>query len=135
MLTTSLSDLGGIQWELLALLAISWVLVYFALWKGITKARYVSCTKRYLREIGSVQFIYVCSVLPYMVLPVILVRGLTLPGAMQGITYLLVPDTGKLKEATVWKDAGTQVFYTSGVGYGILTALGSHNKFGHNCYR
>jgi SNF family Na+-dependent transporter len=35
----------------------------------------------------------------------------------------------------VWKDAGTQVFYSFGVGFGTLIALGSHNKYNHNCVR
>uniref|UniRef100_A0A1I8B3M2 Sodium/chloride dependent transporter n=1 Tax=Meloidogyne hapla TaxID=6305 RepID=A0A1I8B3M2_MELHA len=37
--TATISDIGGIQWELLGLMFLSWVIVYFALWKGITQAR------------------------------------------------------------------------------------------------
>lgn len=41
MQSNSIADFGGIQWELFALTLFSWVLVYFALWKGITQARKV----------------------------------------------------------------------------------------------
>uniref|UniRef100_A0A915ES23 Transporter n=1 Tax=Ditylenchus dipsaci TaxID=166011 RepID=A0A915ES23_9BILA len=116
----SIADFGGIQWELFFIMMASWVVVYFALWKGITQAR---------------KFVYFCALFPYCLLIVLLIRGLTLPGAMTGISYYLTPNLTKLTEATVWKDAGTQVFYSYGVGFGTLIALGSHNKFNHNCYR
>uniref|UniRef100_A0A915K308 Uncharacterized protein n=1 Tax=Romanomermis culicivorax TaxID=13658 RepID=A0A915K308_ROMCU len=32
----------------------------------------------------------------------------------------------------VWKDAGTQVIYSSGVGFGTLMALSSYNKYWNN---
>lgn len=54
---------------------------------------------------------------------------------MTGISFYLTPNMTKLMEPTVWKDAGTQVFYSYGVGFGTLIALGSHNKWSHNCYR
>uniref|UniRef100_A0A183BR75 Transporter n=1 Tax=Globodera pallida TaxID=36090 RepID=A0A183BR75_GLOPA len=118
--TPSIDDIGGIQWELLGLMFLAWVVVYFALWKGITQAR---------------KFVYFCALFPYFLIVVLLIRGLTLPGAMNGISFYLTPNITKLTETTVWKDAGTQVFYSYGVGFGTLIALGSHNKFNHNCYR
>ncbi|KAL3095084.1 hypothetical protein niasHT_022793 [Heterodera trifolii] len=118
--TPSIDDIGGIQWELLGLMFLAWVVVYFALWKGITQAR---------------KFVYFCALFPYFLIIVLLIRGLTLPGAMNGISFYLTPNLTKLTETTVWKDAGTQVFYSYGVGFGTLIALGSHNKFNHNCYR
>ncbi|MFH4974931.1 hypothetical protein AB6A40_001640 [Gnathostoma spinigerum] len=118
--TDSITNFGGIQWELLVIMALSWVVVYFALWKGITSAR---------------KFVYFCALFPYFLLFILLIRGLTLPGALRGISYYLTPNMTKLTEATVWRDAGTQVFYSYGVGFGALIALGSHNKFNHNCLR
>lgn len=41
MQTATISDFGGIQWELLGLMFLAWMVVYFALWKGITQARKV----------------------------------------------------------------------------------------------
>ena len=99
---------------------LAWVVVYFALWKGITEAR---------------KFVYFCAIFPYFLIIVLLIRGLTLPGAMTGISFYLTPNMTKLTETTVWKDAGTQVFYSYGVGFGTLIALGSHNKINHNSYR
>uniref|UniRef100_A0A0K0D2R5 Transporter n=1 Tax=Angiostrongylus cantonensis TaxID=6313 RepID=A0A0K0D2R5_ANGCA len=39
--TSSIDEFGSIQWELLAIMFLSWLIVYFALWKGITQARKV----------------------------------------------------------------------------------------------
>ena len=42
---------------------------------------------------------YVTGTLPYVVLTIFLIRGLTLPGAAEGVSYLFTPDvsiTGKV---------------------------------------
>ncbi|VDN60109.1 unnamed protein product [Dracunculus medinensis] len=113
-------EFGGLQLELLGLLFLAWFIVYIALRKGITKAR---------------KFVYFCAFSPYVLLIVLLIRALTLPGAGKGLSYYFTPNFTKLVETTVWRDAGTQVLYSYGVGYGTLTALGSHNSFNQNCFR
>lgn len=48
MLTPEISDFGGIQWELFGIMFFAWIIVYFALWKGITQARKVSNSIYYI---------------------------------------------------------------------------------------
>ena len=63
------------------------------------------------------------------------VKALTLDGAMDGLKFLFTPDWERLKSSECWIDGGTQIFFSYGVGIGALLALGSYNKFHHNCYR
>ncbi|KAI6198198.1 Sodium-and chloride-dependent creatine transporter 1 [Aphelenchoides besseyi] len=115
-----ITDFDGIRWEIVGLNVLAWLIVYVAMCRGITHAQ---------------KFVYFCAAFPYLVIAVLLGRSLFLDGAMEGITYYLKPKLERLLDITVWKDAGTQVFYSYGVGFGTLIALGSHNKFTHNCYR
>ena len=45
-------------------------------------------------------------------LMVLLIRGITLPGAWDGVYYYMVPDLDKMKEPKVWVEAGTQIFFS-----------------------
>jgi SNF family Na+-dependent transporter len=40
---------------------------------------------------------------------VLFVRGVTLPGALDGIRYLFVPDWYRLQDLAVWRAAAAQV--------------------------
>jgi hypothetical protein len=40
-MTQSITDIGSLNYELLAITVVVWVIIYFALWKGITNARKV----------------------------------------------------------------------------------------------
>lgn len=54
------------------------------------------------------QIVYFTATFPYVVLIILLVRGVTLPGAYDGIMYYIKPDWSKLEEAQVL------IFYTMG---------------------
>lgn len=40
-MTDGIEDLGSMRWELLGTLIISWIIVYFIIWKGINQSGYV----------------------------------------------------------------------------------------------
>ena len=51
--------------------------------------------------------VYFTATFPYVVLTILLIRGVTLPGAYDGLSfYLLQPNMTKLANAQVWVDAG-----------------------------
>lgn len=79
--------------------------------------------------------VWFTALFPYVVLFILLVRGIMLPGAYDGIRYYLTPDFNALYNANVWVDAATQVFFSLGPGFGVLLAFASYNKFHNNVHR
>uniref|UniRef100_A0A8C2BE80 Solute carrier family 6 member 22, tandem duplicate 2 n=1 Tax=Cyprinus carpio TaxID=7962 RepID=A0A8C2BE80_CYPCA len=119
-LSEGIEQIGNVRWDLALCLLLAWIICYFCVWKGV-------------KSTGKV--VYFTATFPYLMLVVLLVRGLTLPGAKNGIIFYLYPDPTRLKDPQVWMDAGSQIFYSYGVCTGVLTALGSYNKYENNCYR
>jgi solute carrier family 6 serotonin transporter-like protein 4 len=85
--------------------------------------------------IVTLQAVWITAIAPYVVLIILLCRGVTLPGAADGIRYYLTPEWHKLNNSKVWIDAASQIFFSLGPGFGTLLALSSYNKFNNNCYR
>ncbi|XP_041672618.1 sodium- and chloride-dependent GABA transporter 2-like [Cheilinus undulatus] len=115
-----IEQVGTVKWELLLCLLACWVACYFCIWKGV-------------RSTGKV--VYFTAVFPYVTLAILLVRGLTLPGAWQGVVYYLYPDPSHLADLQVWMEAASQVLFSYGVASGTIITLGSYNKVKNNCYR
>ena len=72
---------------------------------------------------------YFTALFPYLVLAVLLVRGLTLPGAAAGLAFFFAPQWERLLEAGVWYAAVTQTFFSLGVGFGVIITYSSYNRF------
>nr|KAG5708016.1 hypothetical protein BaRGS_025154 [Batillaria attramentaria] len=109
---------GHVVWYLVVTLAVTLLVEFLALIKGV-------------KSTGKV--VYVTAVLPYIILTVLLVRGATLPGAVDGIIFYLTPDFNKLKDPLVWVEAALQVFYSLGPAWGGIVTMASYNKFHNNC--
>nr|XP_046161708.1 sodium- and chloride-dependent GABA transporter 2-like [Oncorhynchus gorbuscha] len=115
-----IEEMGNIRWELALCLLLTWVICYFCVWKGIKstgKATYFTAT------------------FPYAMLLVLLIRGVTLPGAIDGIIFYIYPDISRLTDPQVWMDAGTQIFFSYAISLGFLTSLGSYNSYNNDCYK
>ena len=47
------------------------------------------------------QVVYFTSLFPYVLMFILLIRGVTLPGAIEGIKFYVMPDIKKLREVKV----------------------------------
>lgn len=55
------------------------------------------------------------------------IRGATLPGASNGISFYVSPDWSKLLDAKVWGDAASQIFYSFGLACNSLVSFASYS--------
>ncbi|XP_068195978.1 sodium- and chloride-dependent GABA transporter 3-like [Antennarius striatus] len=115
-----IEELGSVRWELALCLLVAWIFCYFSIWKGV-------------RSSGKAA--YFTATFPYLMLLILLVRGLTLPGASEGIYYYLYPDINRLADLEVWIEAGSQILFSYSLTAGSLNVLGSYNEYNNNCYK
>ena len=118
--SSGIEESGAISWELALCLLVAWIFVFLCLFKGV-------------HSLGKVA--YFTAIFPYFFLTALLLRGLSLPGAGDGISFYLRPDFSRLSDPTVWRDAAGQVFFSFGIGWGGLIAFASYNDFNNNFVR
>ncbi|ESN90548.1 hypothetical protein HELRODRAFT_166228 [Helobdella robusta] len=111
---------GKIVWQLACCLFLAWVIIFLVLIRGIS-------------SLGKV--VYFTSTFPYVLLTVMLVRGVTLHGALKGIKFYVLPDFTRLTDPIVWGDAATQIYFAFSVCIGVLIAMSSYNNFKNNTLR
>ncbi|MFL3044764.1 MAG: sodium-dependent transporter [Candidatus Neomarinimicrobiota bacterium] len=97
----------SIYWQLLAII-ITGLIVVFGIIKGIERVNNM-----------------IMPVLLVLFL-ILLVRSLTLPGAMKGINYLLNPDWSFLLKPSTWGMALGQAFFTVSLGGAAMLVYGSY---------
>ncbi|KAI5093587.1 sodium- and chloride-dependent neutral and basic amino acid transporter B(0+) [Silurus meridionalis] len=119
--TSSMDETGPVVWHLALCLLLGWILIAAALYKGIK---------------SSGKVVYFTATFPYAVLIILLIRGVTLEGARDGIDYYIGTQSClRSSLIQVWKDAATQIFFSLSIAWGGLTALSSYNKFYNNSYK
>jgi SNF family Na+-dependent transporter len=85
--TENIDTTGSLNGRLVFCLFLSYVILYFSAWKGVKstgKMVWVTCT------------------LPYVILTILFIKGLTLEGAGKGLKFLFIPEWSKLGEAKIW---------------------------------
>ncbi|XP_029455803.1 sodium- and chloride-dependent betaine transporter-like [Rhinatrema bivittatum] len=119
-ISDGIHSLGTVRWDLALCLLVGWIICYFCIWKGVSFT-------------GKV--VYFTATFPYLMLVILMFRGITLPGAYEGIIFYLKPDIRRIMDPQVWMEAGSQIFYSYAVCLGFNIAFGSYNKYHYSCYR
>jgi len=85
--TDSIEDgIGVPDWRLTLCLLFSWITIFLVIIRGVK---------------SSGKAAYFLALFPYVVMVTLLIRGATLPGAVDGILFFITPQWDKLLDPTV----------------------------------
>lgn len=112
-LSSGISETGKFQWSVFWGLLVSWICVIACIWKGTKTVSKV---------------IYFTVTVPWLLLVVFVIRGITLPGAAKGLLFYLKPEMKMLLNFNLWLQAISQVCFSLSVGFAVMVAYGSFLK-------
>jgi SNF family Na+-dependent transporter len=87
------------------------LITYLTIYEGIKTAKYS---------------IYITVPLPYILMTVLFIKGMTLEGKSIGWIYLFKPDWSKLFTISIWSDAAGQVLFSAGLAHNTIVKFASH---------
>jgi len=107
--------LGSVRWNIVLPLIITWIAMYLCIFKGV-------------KLVGKI--VWFTVPLPWLMLLILAVRGLTLEGSMQGLAYYLDPVWSELAKPITWRYAFGQVFFSLSLAFGVMITYSSflHRK-------
>ena len=108
--TGTIKGFGSFSVPVIVCLLVAWGLIYFCIRNG---------TKSVDKIIKYLIF------LPVICLVIMAIKGITMPGALEGVANFFIPDFSALKDPMLWVDAVGQVFYSMSVMMAIMIAYGS----------
>lgn len=111
---------GWPDWRLTLCLFCAWACIFGVLARGVK---------------SSGKAAYFLALFPYIIMTALLIRAVTLEGAVNGIIFFIKPNWQKLFEPGVWYAAVTQCFFSLSVCFGGVVMYSSYNNFEHNIYR
>ncbi|MBN3039387.1 MAG: sodium-dependent transporter [Candidatus Omnitrophica bacterium] len=112
MLSSSPFQIGNVRAPILLALTIVWTLNWLIVFLGVEKG--LERANKFFMP------------LLFILIAVLVFWSLRLSGAAEGLRVYLRPDFSKLKEAGVWIDAFSQIFFTLSLGFGIMIAYASY---------
>ena len=111
-ISSSALDLGGIQTNLIVPFIIIWAIAAIILYRGISKGIEIACK--------------IAMPILLILTAVLVVRGITLPGAVDGLNYLFTPNWSTIFDSSVWVAAYGQVFFSLSIAFAIMIAYSSY---------
>ncbi len=108
--TGTIKGFDIISIPVLICLLVAWGLIYY-------------CIRNGTKSVGKI--IKYLVFLPVICLGIMAIKGITMPGAMDGLAHFLIPDFSALSDPMLWVDAIGQVFYSMSVMMAIMIAYGS----------
>ncbi len=106
-----LGDMFGFVPHLAVGAFVVWLLIFLIIYRGV-------------HSVGKV--VMVTVPLPLILLLLLFIRGVTLPGSIEGIIYYLDLKWEMLQDPKVWIAAYGQIFFSLSLGFGILIAYASY---------
>lgn len=103
---------GGFQWNVFVPVVIMWALIFFIMFRGIRGG--IEKANKILMPILIIMMI------------VIVIRGVTLPGAGAGLNALLEPRWAEMANPTVWVAAYGQIFFSLSIAFAIMITYSSY---------
>jgi NSS family neurotransmitter:Na+ symporter len=88
-----------------------WVWIFISIFKGVRSVE---------------KMVYITVLVPWFIILIFVLRGISLPGAWDGIAYLITPDFSALFQPSVWLAAYGQIFFTLSLGWGVMIAYASY---------
>ena len=108
-----LFDIDGYQpWIVMSLVAVS-LMNFLIIYKGIDTSKYS---------------VYLTVLLPYFLIAIFFIKGMTLEGNTIGWSFLFKPDWSKLFTRQIWTDAIGQTIFSAGLGHNAILKLSTHRK-------
>ncbi|EOD00313.1 sodium-dependent transporter [Caldisalinibacter kiritimatiensis] len=104
-------ELGGFSLPVIIGLIIAWIAIYWTIRDGT-------------KSVGKV--VKWTVPLPLAMLGILVIRGITLEGAVEGLNFYLDPDFSKLLDPKVWVAAYGQIFFSLSLAFGVMIAYASY---------
>lgn len=97
-------------WPMIAVGTI-WTLTILLLWRG------TETIEKGVRVFVPLMWLFMIA---------LIVRGLTLPGGVDGVLYLFTPNMDGIADVRIWQGAFAQMFFSLSLGLGTMTAYASY---------
>ncbi|MCK4624177.1 MAG: sodium-dependent transporter [Phycisphaerae bacterium] len=107
--------LGRLISPIVISLGVIWVLMYLCIFRGVKMVSKV---------------VLLTVPLPWIMLLILTIRGLTLPGAARGLNFYLDPSWSELAKPQTWRWAFGQMFFSMSLAFGVMITYASflHRK-------